>query len=347
MRPDIVRPLVFLETLPEIMMKRTPEHYTESFNFSKKQIDHLKEEYSLQTHPQGQRLCKDAINRYVRRYQEYSIKSNSQLLADYFESPKPEVSDFEHLVPLKVLIDELLNEHSEIDTHHLLLSPTVKLCKKKHQHLNSIGLAQISPDIDYPFRRYKPIEVMCSDGFGNTIDQESYSLNQHYDYSKERLKQLGYYFDTHGDLLSKNANANPEISDKEASNKNIQSWSFNSELLDQLSDLKIELKNIDQDLCISDPEFARNPSIYIQSGGCYRIQIQKNKPNKSRLIVNLVPLSQNKLDRLSFQEFCNKRNLETKASNTYSKRNSWKIFTFTRDQLDLLIREINWALQLV
>ena len=66
-----------------------------------------------------------------------------------------------------------------------LNAPTVRLSRSKHELLKDAGWAAHTPDMWLPFRRYSNVfdsQFITYDG--SSIDPETWTLEQHYNYFK-------------------------------------------------------------------------------------------------------------------------------------------------------------------
>jgi hypothetical protein len=154
--------------------QRTPETYATVANRCRRNLDRLTKEYNQPgNNAQELREIRNEMDDALRRYHEYCIQQRDGMEAHYFE----------HLIPAKILRDLLLSNVITID--QALNAPTVKLSRTKHMSLKDAGWASKTPDMWLPFRRYSIVfEATYETHDGTTVDPESWTLEQHFDYFK-------------------------------------------------------------------------------------------------------------------------------------------------------------------
>ena len=142
----------------------------------------LVEEYrSVRNDQQLLREIRNDIDYYLRRYHEYCIKQRNGMGAHYHEVGADADTDFEHLIPASRIRDLLLA--GAVTVTQALNAPTVKLSRTKHAQLKDAGWASQTPDMWLPFRRYSQVfEAEFETHDGKSIDPETWTLQQHFDY---------------------------------------------------------------------------------------------------------------------------------------------------------------------
>ncbi len=129
------------------------------------------------------REIRNDIDYYLRRYHEYCIKQRDGMGAHYHEQGADAETDFEHLIPAARIRDLLLA--GVLTVEQALNAPTVKLSRVKHALLKEAGWASHTPDMWLPFRRYSQVfDAKFETYDGTTIDLETWSLEQHFEYFK-------------------------------------------------------------------------------------------------------------------------------------------------------------------
>lgn len=162
--------------------QRTADTYRTVASRCRRNLARLVEEYAHTVDDQQElREIRNEIDEALRRYHEYCIEQRDGMGAHYHEVGADEETDFEHLIPAKILRDLLLADTITID--QALNAPTVRLSRDKHRALKDAGWASQSPDLWRPFRRYSQVFAGQYQTYdGTEIDPETWTLQQHFDY---------------------------------------------------------------------------------------------------------------------------------------------------------------------
>lgn len=161
---------------------RSAETYQTVARRCKKNLDRLIREYADTVNDQQElREIRNEIDESLRRYHEYCIEQRDGMGAHYHEIGSDTETDFEHLIPAKILRDLLLA--GIINVEQALNAPTVVLSRDKHRALKDAGWASHTPDLWLPFRRYTQVfEAKYQTYDGTEIDPETWNLEKHFDY---------------------------------------------------------------------------------------------------------------------------------------------------------------------
>lgn len=161
---------------------RTAETYRTVAGRCRRNLDRLIKEYADTVNDQQEmREIRNEIDEALRRYHEYCIEQRDGMGAHYHEIGSDTETDFEHLIPAKILRDLLLA--GIITVEQALNAPTVVLSRAKHRALKDAGWASHSPDLWRPFRRYSQVFAGQYQTYdGTEIDPETWTLQQHFDY---------------------------------------------------------------------------------------------------------------------------------------------------------------------
>jgi hypothetical protein len=134
-----------------VVYERAPSYNSETvnevYNECESTIIYHLEQLNQKTSVLGKRIQRDLIDFTIRRAQGYSRKVH--YIEEGFE---PKDCDREHVIPAKVLRDELIRGNLTIQ--NCFDSPICYLSKDKHKQLKKNGYASIVPDLDYFFKRY-------------------------------------------------------------------------------------------------------------------------------------------------------------------------------------------------
>lgn len=134
---------------------------------------------------QLRREIRNDMDYYLRRYHKYCIeerlKHGKIKGAHYREIGADDEVDFEHLIPASTVRDLYL--FGEITVEQALNAPTVVLSRQKHVALKDAGWSDSTPDLWLPFQRYRQVFSARFETFdGQEIDQENWTLQNHYDH---------------------------------------------------------------------------------------------------------------------------------------------------------------------
>ena len=167
--------------------RRTPDTYRTVADHCTGHLERLVAEYrGVKNNQQLLREIRNDIDYYLRRYHEYCIKQRDGMSAHYHEQGADEDTDFEHLIPAARIRDLLLA--GVITVVQALNAPTVKLSRAKHAQLKEAGWASTTPDMWLPFRRYSQVfSATFETHDGTTVDLESWTLEQHFNYFKHLI----------------------------------------------------------------------------------------------------------------------------------------------------------------
>ena len=171
-------PAVYVRT------QRSPNTYQTVANRCRRNLTRLATEYrEVVNNAQELREIRNEMDDSLRRYHEYCIQQRDGMLAHYHEIGADEDTDFEHLIPAKILRDLLLAEVITID--QALNAPTVVLSRAKHMALKDAGWASKTPNMWLPFKRYSQVfEGKYETHDGVEVDTATWTLEKHFDYFK-------------------------------------------------------------------------------------------------------------------------------------------------------------------
>ena len=164
--------------------QRSPATYKTVAQHCTNHLQRLVDEYkAVRNDQQLLRELRNDIDEKLRRYHEYCIKQRDGMGAHYHEVGADAETDFEHLIPAARIRDLLLA--GVVTVEQALNAPTVKLSRVKHAQLKEAGWASHTPDMWLPFRRYSQVfSAQFETHDGTTVDPESWTLEQHFNYFK-------------------------------------------------------------------------------------------------------------------------------------------------------------------
>ena len=154
--------------------------YDQTREFCSTEIERYVKQYrELDSHDQLARLIRDMIDVLLRRYHGYCIQE--KLGAHYRERglTKSVKAEFEHVIPAKVARDAVLA--GKLSVWDALNIPTCELSRAKHQALKKTGLAQVTPDPFWFWRRYATLGVSIETRDGDLVDQSTWNLDTHHE----------------------------------------------------------------------------------------------------------------------------------------------------------------------
>ena len=162
---------------------RSGESYQQTYDYFYPQLSNLVARYKAHgAHDQTARLMRDDFEKALRRYHEYCIEQNQG--AHYIEVglALKTKTEFEHVIPVKVVRDAVLSDRMTID--QALNMPSCKISKAKHKQLAKLGLAKESECPYYFWRRYKGLGIQIVTRSGDPVNFDSWNLDTHYEYFK-------------------------------------------------------------------------------------------------------------------------------------------------------------------
>jgi hypothetical protein len=167
--------------------RRTAETYQTIAQHCTSHLNRLVEEYqTVRNDQQLLRELRNDIDEKIRRYHEYCIKQRDGMGAHYHELGADDKTDFEHLIPLVRVRDLLLA--GAISIEQALNAPTVRLSRVKHESLKDEVWASATPSKFLPFHRYSQVFAANFETHdGTAVDQNSWTLAQHFDYFKHLI----------------------------------------------------------------------------------------------------------------------------------------------------------------
>lgn len=162
-------------------VKRSGASYQQTEDFIREELArHITRYRALETHDQTARLIRDEIDDLLRRYHEYCIEQNQG--AHYREAglARDVQVEFEHIIPAKVARDALLTGRMTVDD--ALNIPTCDISPEKHRELAARGLAKITPDPYWFWRRYQQLGISIETRDGLAVDLGKWNLDTHYEH---------------------------------------------------------------------------------------------------------------------------------------------------------------------
>jgi hypothetical protein len=152
--------------------------YTDTLALTTAEINRLLELYRAGGRRQHQRLLRDAIDHWLRRYHGYTIGGSIGTHYRSLEIPSMDTV-FEHVIPAKDLRDMLIA--GALTMAEALNAPVCRITKDQDRRLKASGLGSSTPDRWHFFRRYSVLETeFYRVNDGAAIDISSYSLIDHY-----------------------------------------------------------------------------------------------------------------------------------------------------------------------
>ena len=160
---------------------RSGESYQQTYDYFYPRLSNVVAGYKAHgAHDQTARLMRDDFERMLRRYHEYCIEQNQG--AHYIEVglDSKTKTEFEHVIPVKVVRDAVLCDRMTID--QALNMPACRLSKAKHKQLAKLGRAKESECPYYFWRRYIGLGISVKTRNGDPVNFETWNLDTHYEY---------------------------------------------------------------------------------------------------------------------------------------------------------------------
>lgn len=164
-------------------VQRSGLSYQQTYDYCHSELERLLGEYlQHDAHDQKSRLIRDQFEMLLRRYHEYCIEQNQG--AHYRECglTRDTKTEFEHVIPIKVVRDAVLAGRMTIDQAFNI--PACDISKAKHQELARQGLAKRTPDPYWFWRRYQNLGIQIETRNGQKVDFDTWNLDTHYDHFK-------------------------------------------------------------------------------------------------------------------------------------------------------------------
>ena len=161
-------------------VKRGVESYKSTVELTEQEISRLLSLYRHQQTLQEQRLIRDAIDHWLRRYHGYAIEGS---IGSHYIEQGVDTKDciFEHVIPASkvrdMLLQEILTIKQAMNTPTCLISSGNDKLLRKHGHVSS------SPDYWNFFSRYTVLDSTFITYDGQKIDKD-WDLQKHYEYFK-------------------------------------------------------------------------------------------------------------------------------------------------------------------
>ena len=160
-------------------VKRSEQTHLESKQLAEKEITRLLSLYQQQQTLPEKRLIRDAIDRWLRRYHGYVIEGG---IGSHYVEVGVDCKSciFEHVIPARDALDMLLQGIMTVT--QAMNIPTCLISKDNDQILSKSGLVKSSPDYWLFFKRYTVLTAQFATYDGTTIDTDTWTLEQHYNY---------------------------------------------------------------------------------------------------------------------------------------------------------------------
>ena len=133
-----------------------------------------------------ERQIDDEINKRIRACQNVlGMWGDRRSAILYFEASIPfsEVKDknkytVEHVIPVSAAVSEYKGGSS---IENLIFNPVTLITRESDDLLRKAGLVKSGYSFEFPFRRYKTVNIEIKDLHGREIDCENYSMDDHFD----------------------------------------------------------------------------------------------------------------------------------------------------------------------
>jgi hypothetical protein len=159
-------------------VRRGDESYKSTLDLTERELARLVSLYSHQQTLQEQRLIRDAIDHWLRRYHGYAIEGS---IGSHYIEQGVDVQSciFEHVIPASkvrdMLLQGILTINQAMNTPTCLISSDNDKLLRKHGHVSS------SPDYWNFFNRYAVLDSIFVTHDGKEINSD-WNLQKHYKY---------------------------------------------------------------------------------------------------------------------------------------------------------------------
>ncbi len=86
----------------------------------------------------------------------------------------------EHVIPVSATVQRYI-DGDPIPIEKLIFNPIALITTESDKQLREKGLAKSGHDFDFPFRRYKQVEIEIKDLHGTVINCENFSIEDHFE----------------------------------------------------------------------------------------------------------------------------------------------------------------------
>ena len=159
-------------------VKRNERSYRETYTYLSAEIDrHYAQYQNAIEGTQTARLIRDMLVEALRRYHDYSIRGD--IGAHYRQSGIVSGNTiFEHIIPAREITGMLLE--GKLTVKQALNAPTCLISKADDVKLRKSGLGSSSPSRWFFFRRYLGLGSTFTTHNGQSIDLNTWTLEDHY-----------------------------------------------------------------------------------------------------------------------------------------------------------------------
>ena len=157
---------------------RGDDSYKSTVELTEKELARLVSLYSVQQTLQEQRLIRDAIDHWLRRYHGYAIEGS---IGSHYVEQGVDQKDciFEHVIPASkvrdMLLQGILTIKQAMNTPTCLISSANDHLLRKHGHVSS------SPDYWKFFNRYAVLKSKFATHNGQAVDS-AWNLQKHFEF---------------------------------------------------------------------------------------------------------------------------------------------------------------------
>lgn len=159
-------------------VNRGVDSYEKTISLTEKELTRLVSLYSHQKTLQEQRLIRDAIDHWLRRYHGYAIEGS---IGSHYIEQGVNKKDciFEHVIPASkvrdMLLQNILTIKQAMNTPTCLVSSSNDKLLRKHGHVSS------SPDYWKFFNRYAVLKSKFTTHNGHEVDTD-WTLQKHFEF---------------------------------------------------------------------------------------------------------------------------------------------------------------------
>lgn len=159
-------------------VQRSLETYKNTADLTARELSRLISLYSHQQTLQEQRLIRDAIDHWLRRYHGYAIQGS---IGSHYIEQGVNIKDciFEHVIPASKVRDMMLQ--GILTIKQAMNTPTCLISSKNDKLLRKYGHVSSSPDYWNFFNRYAVLNSTFTTHDGKVIDT-TWNLEKHYKY---------------------------------------------------------------------------------------------------------------------------------------------------------------------
>lgn len=162
-------------------VRRDGKFHEQTYNFTHRNLTQIVAEYqTLTSHDQHSKLLRDNADQLLRSFHRYTIEGSVKA---HYRQVGLVRGEFEHVIPLKLIIDLLLSSNQLLTVPQAMAAPTCIISTEKHRELAKLKLASSTPDPINFWSRYSALNIQIETYNRIPVNQTTWDLAQHYNWT--------------------------------------------------------------------------------------------------------------------------------------------------------------------